>query len=401
MIEARRGVPALLALMVAAFSYLTVEILPVGLLPDIAADLDVSLSQVGLLVSGYGLTVAVFSVPLTHLVSGIPRRHLITGLLAIFVVSTVISVLGGYWLLLGGRVVTALSQAVFWSIAAPAAAALFPPQARGRAVAAVFGGSSLAPVLGVPAATWLGQQAGWRTAFLTVAGLALVAMAGVAVLLPTTAPRDGHAAAGAAPDARAFWLLIIVTGITITGVFTAYTYLTPFLTDIGGFSASTVSALLLVFGVTGLGGVALAGYLADRHPRLAVRLPVALLALTLLGLPLAGAHPAAVIGLVGLWGFALPQVPTTFQSQMLVVAPGSTDLASATLSGVYNLGIAGGALLGGLLLPHTGLRGVYLTGGAVLIAAFLVLAVSPALARRRERGEAPAGGLPPLGRIRR
>ncbi|WP_230859461.1 MFS transporter [Actinoplanes aureus] len=382
--------PALAALMAAAFSYLTVEILPVGLLPDIAADLDVSLTAVGLLVTGYGLTVAVFSVPLTHLVSRVPRRYLITGLLALFVVSTGVSVLGGYWLLLAGRVVTALSQAVFWSVAAPAAAALVPPHARGRAVAAVFGGSSLAPVLGVPAATWLGQQAGWRTAFLAVAGLALLAMAGVAALLPTTAPRDGHAAAGAAPDTRAFWLLITITGITITGVFTAYTYLTPFLTDVGGFSASAVSALLLVFGIAGLGGVATAGFLADRRPRLAVRLPIALLALTLLGLPLSGGHPAAVTALVALWGFALPQVPTTFQSRVLVVAPGSTDLASATLSAVYNLGIAAGALLGGVLLPHAGLRGVYLTGGLVLIAALAVLAAEPTMTRRRDRPSVPA-----------
>lgn len=382
-------IPALLALMVAAFSYLTVETLPVGLLPDIAGDLDVSLSAVGLLVTGYGLTVAVFSVPLTHLVRRIPRRHLITGLLAVFVVATVVSVLGGYWLLLAGRVVTALSQAVFWSVAAPAAAALVPPEARGRAVAAVFGGSSLAPVLGVPAATWLGQQAGWRTAFLTVGGLALLAMAGVAALLPTTSPNEGHAAVGAAPDARAFRRLVVVTGIAITGVFTAFTYLTPFLTDISGFSASTVSALLLVFGVTGLGGVAVAGLLADRRPRLAVRLPIVLLALALLGLPLAGAHQAAAVALVALWGFAIPQVPTTFQSRVLVLAPGSTDMASATLGAVFNLGIGGGALLGGVLLPHTGLRGVFLTGGLVLVAALAVLATEPAMTRR-QRSEVAA-----------
>lgn len=254
----------------------------------------------------------------------------------------------------------------------------------------MFGGSSLAPVLGVPAATWLGQQAGWRTAFLAVAGLALIAMVGVAVLLPTTAPQDGHASAGAAPDARAFWLLITVTGIAITGVFTAYTYLIPFLTEIGGFSASAVSALLLVFGAAGLGGVAISGYLADRRPRLAVLLPMVLLAVSLLGLHLVGAHPAAVVALVALWGFAIPQVPTTMQSRVLVVAPGSTDVGSAMMGSVFNLGIAGGALLGGVLLPHAGLRGVFLTGGLVLVAALAVLVAGPAVTRRRDRRDTPA-----------
>lgn len=362
--------------MLAAFCYLTVEVLPVGLLPVIADDLGVSLSAVGMLVTGYGLTVAIFSVPLTRLVRGVPRRHLITGLLAVFVVATTGTVIGGgYPVLLAGRVVTALSQSVFWAVAAPAAAALFAPRLRGRAVAAVFGGSSLAPVLGVPAATWLGQQAGWRTAFLAVAGLALVATAGVALLLPTAAPGDGHAAVGSEPDTRAFRLLLVVVALTITGVFTAYTYLTPFLTDVAGFSADSVSALLLVNGAAGLGGVAVAGYLSERSPRVSVLLPVGLLAVVSLGLWLTAHHQAAVIVLVALWGFATPQVPSAVQSRILVIAPGRTDMASATMGALYNVGIAGGAALGGALLPYGGVRGDYLAGGVLVAVAFVILAL--------------------------
>ncbi|MDI6099437.1 MFS transporter [Actinoplanes sp. NEAU-A12] len=386
----RRNVAALGALMLAAFCYLTVETLPVGLLPVIATDLGVSLPSVGLLVTGYGLTVAIFSLPLTRLVRRVPRRRLISGLLAVFVAATAATVTGGYPVLLGGRVVTALSQAVFWSVAAPAAAALFPARMRGRAVAAVFGGASIAPVLGVPAATWLGQQAGWRVAFLAVAGLALVAMAGVAVLLPAGEPGDGHAAAGSAPDPRRFRLLLVATTLTITGVFTAYTYLTPYLTDVAGFPSGSVSLLLLVYGAAGLGGVVLTGFLADRAARLSVLLPVGLLVVVLLGMFLLAAWQAAVVALVALWGFAMPQVPSAMQNRVLVVAPGGTDLASAMLSSAFNAGIAGGALLGGVLLPHTGVRGDYLAGGLLVAAAFAVLAAEPVLARSRPAGAAAA-----------
>ncbi len=372
-----RSVAALGSLMLAAFCYLTIEVLPVGLLPVIAADLGVSLSAVGLLVTVYGLTVAIFSVPLTRLVRGIPRRHLITGLLAVFVVSTTATVtVGGYPVLAGGRIVTALSQAVFWAVAAPAAAALFEPRMRGRAVAAVFGGSSLAPVLGLPAATWLGQQAGWRVAFLAVAGLALFATAGVALLLPTSSPGDGHAAVGPEPDARAFRLLLVVVSLTITGVFTAFTYLTPFLTGVAGFPDGSISAILLVNGLAGLGGVAVAGFLSERAPRVSVLLPVGLLALVSLGLWLAAHHQLAVIVLVALWGFALPQVPSAVQSRILVIAPGRTDMASAMMGALYNVGIAGGAALGGALLPYGGVRGDYLAGGLLVAVAFTVLAVA-------------------------
>jgi DHA1 family inner membrane transport protein len=378
-----RNVVALAALMLAAFSYLTVELLPVGLLPVVAGDLGVSLSAVGLLVSGYGLTVAIASLPLTHLVRRIPRRYLLSGVLAVFVAATFVSVTGSYWLLLAGRVATALSQAVFWSIVAPAAAALFSPQVSGRVTAALFGGGSLATVLGVPTGTWLGQQAGWRTAFLAVAGLGLLALIGVAVLVPTTAPEHGSAATGSAPNARRYWLVIAATAVAITGVFGAYTYISPFLTEVSGFAPQTVSALLLVYGMAGLGGVATAGALAGRAPRAAMLGPVLILASTLLALYLFGPSQTATVALVALWGYAMPQIPATFQSRILHVAPGSTDLASAVFSAMFNLGIAAGALIGGVLLSNTGVRTIYLLSGLLTATAGGILLTEPIVGRRK------------------
>ena len=263
--ESVRSVVALAALSMAAFCYVTVELLPVGLLPVIAADVDVSLSAVGLLVTGYAVTVAVASLPLTHVVRRILRRYLLTALLAVFVVATSVSVLGGYRLLLGGRIATALSQAVFWAVVAPAAAALFSAQYRGRVTAAVFSGGSLATVVGVPGGTWLGQQTSWRVAFLTVAGLGLLAMIAVAVLLPSTSPAHGQAASGSAPHTRRYWLTIAATAVAITGGFAGFTYITPFLTDVSGFAPGAVTWILLVYGVAGLVGVVVGGAMARSH----------------------------------------------------------------------------------------------------------------------------------------
>jgi DHA1 family inner membrane transport protein len=157
------AVAALLALAVAAFTYVTAETLPIGLLLLMTADLDVAPSTVGLLVTYYGLVVVVASLPLTHVTRRVPRRQLLASLLAVSVLATWVSAAASsYWVLLAARVVTALSQALFWSIVVPTAAGLFPPRVRGRVIAVVFAGSSLAAVLGLPVGTWSTAAHGWR-----------------------------------------------------------------------------------------------------------------------------------------------------------------------------------------------------------------------------------------------
>jgi DHA1 family inner membrane transport protein len=183
-----RAVATLIALALSTFTYVTTEILPIGLLPLIAGDLHVSQPAVGLLVSGYGLVVVVASLPLTRVTRRIPRRLLLSGLLGVFVLATAVSVVvADYWTLLGSRLVIALSQALFWSVVTPAAASLFDERVRGRALSILYGGSSLAGVVGIPVGTWIGQATGWRAAFLAMSGLGLLALIVVAALLPTTA----------------------------------------------------------------------------------------------------------------------------------------------------------------------------------------------------------------------
>lgn len=370
-----RSVGALLALSVSTFVYVTTETLPVGLLLPIAADLHTTPSAVGYLVTCYALVVVLASVPLTRLTRRVPRRYLLTALLAAYVLGTAGSTAAhSYQVLLAVRVVCALSQAVFWSVVIPTAAGLFPARVRGRVVAVVFGGSSLSAVLGVPAGTWLGQQAGWRGAFLALAALGLVAMLAVAVLVPTTPPGHGHAARGTRPDTRRYTLLIAATVLAVTGAFTAFTYVTPFLIRVSAFSAAAIGPLLLVRGVSGVLGVAAAGPVADRHPRLGLVLPLALQAVALFGLYAFGAAPAVAVGLVALSGLALTALSPALSSQVLEVAPGSADVAAAGVSAAFNAGIMAGALLGGLVLPGFGVRATTLIGGLASLAALAVLA---------------------------
>lgn len=235
-VAAPRAIGALIALSVSAFCYVAIETLPIGILPLIATDLNVSLSHTGLLVTGYAATVAIVSVPLTYLTQRIPRRRLLTVLLGVLVVATVVSAAArDYQLLFSARVVVALTQALFWAIVAPVAAGMFPLRVRAKVTAVVFAGGSLGPMLGVPAGTWLGQHLGWRAAFLALAALALAAFGAIVTLLPAISDTSTHSFTGTNPNARRYATVVIATALSVGGLFTAFTYTAVFLTDVTGF----------------------------------------------------------------------------------------------------------------------------------------------------------------------
>lgn len=375
-----RAVVVLVALSVSAFTYVTTETLPIGLLLLISADLDVSQSAVGMLVTGYGLVVVVTSVPLTYVTRQVPRRVLLPGLLAVFLGFTVVSVVSSsYWLLLAARMVIALSQALFWSVAVPTAAGLFSPRMTGRAISVVFAGSSLAAVVGVPVGTWLGEQFGWRAAFLVLSGFGVLALVIIAVFLPSGPPGETHSARGSAPDVRRYWLLLVVIVLTVMGSFTAFTYVTPFLTEVAAFSAAAIGPLLLLRGVAGVVGVGIGGLQVDRGPWGATVTAVALQAVALLGAYVLGESQVMAAVLVALAGMAFSAFASVVGSRVLQVAPGSADIASAGSSTAFNIGITAGALLGGVLLPTFGARGTALAGGVLSLAALAVVLVEPRL----------------------
>ncbi|MEU6147884.1 MFS transporter [Streptomyces sp. NPDC047081] len=370
----RRGA-VVAALMLAAFTFNTAENLPVGLLSLMAADLGVSLGAVGILVTGYGLTVAVVSLPFAHVTRSVPRRYLLAGLLGLLAAASWVSALHAvsYGLLMAARVVTALAQAAFWVVMGPVAVGLFPPERRGRVMGLLSVGGSLATVLGVPAGTWLGGHSGWRTPFAVLGVLAVVCLLVVGALLPTSRPQENHAAYGAAPDRRRFLVVVSTTALSVTGVFAAFTYVAAFLDEVGGFGEDAVSGVLFAFGAAALAGVTLAGPLLDRFPRGTLTVPVVTQAVALLGLYAGGGSQVAAVALLMLLGASVAPVFMATQNQVLRVAPGRTETALAANSMAFNVGVAAGALLGGGLLPVVGVRGTFLAGGLLTVGALTVL----------------------------
>ncbi|WP_263976371.1 MFS transporter [Streptomyces sp. NK08204] len=383
--------------MLAAFTFNTAENLPIGLLDLISENLRVSPSAVGLLVTGYGVTVALASLPLVHVTRTVPRRHVLTGLLAALVVSSLVAALAtSYWLLLAARLLTALAQALFWAVMGPVAVGLFAPEVRGRVVGALSVAGSLALVLGVPAGTWLGRRSDWQLPVALPAAPGLVCLVTVAVLLPTSRPEEEPAAYAHSPDVRRFGTVLAAGALSATGAFTGYTYLVKFLGDVSGFPPSRVSVLFVVFGVACLAGVSITGALLDRFPQSALSTAVVTQAVGMLGMYTVGTHQVAAAVFLVLMGGALGPVFMTTQNEMLRCAPGRTDMALAANSGFYNVGIAAGAALGGLVLPLADVRGTFLAGGLLTVGACVVLLggrLLPGGPHSRSRGRLSADGL--------
>ncbi|WP_329460376.1 MFS transporter [Streptomyces sp. NBC_01497] len=371
--------------MLAAFTFNTTENLPVGLLGDVAHDLRVPLAAVGALVTGYGVTVAVFSLPLARAMRAVPHRYVLAAVLAVLVVASRLSaVAGSYGVLLGARVATALAQALFWAVMGPAAVGLFAPERRGRVIGVLSVGGSLATALGVPAGTWLGRHGGWHAPFAVLACLGAVALVLVAACLPTTRPGTGHAAFGPAPDRRAFGVVLATTALSGAGAYTGFTYIEKFLTEVSGFPGSAVGPLLLVFGVAALAGIVGAGPLLDRLPWAMLAVPVALQSVAMTALWAAGGTRWAATAALALLGVALAPVVMASQALVLRVAPGRTETAVAANSAAFNAGVALGALTGGLVLPLVTVRGTFLIGA-------LWSAVALALQAPRVRHRAQPG----------
>ncbi|WLS44695.1 MFS transporter [Micromonospora profundi] len=372
----RRARAVLVALSLAAFAFITTELLPVGLLTHIAPDLGRSRSQIGLLVSGYAVVVVLSSIPLTRLTQRIPRRQLLAVTMLLFAAANATAALAPtYTVLAGSRLVTALAQAVFWSIATATVVGPFPVAVRGRMVALFATGATLAPVLGVPLGTWLGQQAGWRVAFAVLAGVGLAIAAVVFVLLPSYPPAAGGAAQGTAPHGRRFALLLIATALGIGGFMTLQTYVTPFLLDVSGFTDAVLAPLLFVSGAAGVVGTLVAARTLDARPIASLLTPLGIGTASLFGLYALGTLQPGTVALLAGIGLAYAAFASAVQSRMLQLAPGSTDIASAGVSTAFNAGIAGGSLLGGGLLPTMGARPLALAAGVLTLAALALLAL--------------------------
>ena len=387
-----RGIPlALLALTLGAFAIGTTEFVIVGLIPTIAADLGVTLPSAGLLVSLYALGVAVGAPVLTALTGRVPRKTLLIALMVLFTVGNVIAWMApGYASLIVARVLTGLAHGVFFSIGSIIATSVVPKEKAASAIAIMFTGLTVALVTGVPLGTFIGQHLGWRATFLAVAALGVIALIGSVLFVPRGLPRSEPASFGQQLAVLAQPRLLLVYAITALGyggTFLSFTYLASILQDVSGFSANAVSGVLLVYGVSVAIGNLWGGRLADRKgPIPALTRIFAGLALVLLVLTFT-AHNAwlVLLTVLALGAVAFGNVPGL---QVYVVkqaqrfAPQAADVASGLNIAAFNVGIALGASLGGLVVEHLGLMHTPWIGALVVLGALGLTVLSGRLDRR-------------------
>ncbi|MFG3713924.1 MFS transporter [Micromonospora sp. NPDC047730] len=381
----------LLALAVGAFGIGLTEFVIMGLLPQVAADFAVTESVAGWLISGYALSVAIGGVALTAAVTRLPRKPVLLGLMALFIIGNLLSALAdGYGVMMAGRIVAALCHGAFFGIGAVVAAGLVAPARRAGAIALMFAGLTTANVLGVPFGTFLGQHLGWRSTFWAITGIGVVALAGLALLVPARPTGDADRPAdGLRGELRAFthpqvWLSLAVTVLGFGGMFGAFTYIAYTLTEVSGFATGTVPWLLVLFGVGLFVGNLLGGRAADVSLSRTLVVVLAALTVVLAFFALtAGSRPLTVASLLLMGGFGFATVPP-LQMRIMRYAHQAPTLASGANIAAFNVGNALGAWVGGTTIAAgLGYTAPIWAGAAVTLAGLGVLLAALRLARRQ------------------
>ncbi|WP_296100786.1 MFS transporter [uncultured Agrobacterium sp.] len=383
---------ALFALTIAAYAIGTTEFVIVGLLPTVANDLHITLPLAGLIVSVYALGVTFGAPVLTALTGRIERKPLLLGLMGLFILGNSAAALSpSYEMLLVARVISAFAHGVFFSVGATIAAGLVPEDRRASAIAMMFMGLTVAIVTGVPLGTLIGQIFGWRATFFAVAALGIVAFIGIAALLPSTlqkAPAASLMEQLRVLGSGRLLLAFAMTALGYGGTFVTFTFLASILQELTGFAESTVSLVLVLYGLAIAAGNLAGGRIADRDPVKALGWLFGLQALVLaLFTFTATSAPAALLTLVALGFLSFANVPGL---QLYVVQlakrfrPNAIDVASALNIAAFNLGIAVGAWIGGMVVASPFGLGATPWVGAMLVSSALVLTlISASLDRKR------------------
>ena len=320
--DAVRARLAVFAIAASAFIFVTAEILPVGLLPQISGSLGVSEGQVGFLLTLYAALAGLSAIPLTVRTSQVARDRLLVILMSIFTGSTLLAALAPtYSLLAASRLLCALAHGVFWAILAPTVGRIVGSARAGRSASFVFMGIALATVLGVPLCTLVGVTLSWRVALVLVAAFGLLVIMALVVLLPSMPGEKASAAVPlrevvASPKLRA---VALTTAVIVIGQFTAYTYIAPLLRDKVGLGGIGLSGVLVAFGLAGLLGNLVGGRFVDVRPGVVLGTSFALMGASYLLVAFSdGKLPIAVVAVV-LWGLAFSTIPLSVQSAVLRV----------------------------------------------------------------------------------
>ncbi|MFC5788652.1 MFS transporter [Agromyces tardus] len=389
----------LIALAIGGFGIGLTEFVIMGLLPEVASDFGVTEAAAGWFISGYALAVVVGALGLTAATTRLPRKPVLIGLLVLFVAGNTISALApSYGVMMTGRVVAALCHGAFFGIGSVVAASLVAPEKKAGAIAIMFTGLTAANVLGVPFGTFLGQQFGWRATFWAISAIGVLALIGIAALVPNL--RTDGAAPSLRRELTAFrsgqvWLSLTVTVLGFGGMFGAFTYIAYTLTEVSGFAAEAVPWLLVLFGAGLVVGNQAGGRLADRSIDgtllgfLAALVVVLALFAWLAPSPVA---TAVLLFLMGAFGFGT--VPG-LQSRVMRYAEHAPTLASGANIGAFNLGNALGAWAGGVAIAAgLGYTSPVWVGAGITGAALVVMLVARAAARTGKRADAAASAAP-------
>ncbi|MEV7190814.1 Cmx/CmrA family chloramphenicol efflux MFS transporter [Streptomyces sp. NPDC093510] len=371
----------------AVFALGTSEFMLSGLLPPIADDMNVSIPRAGLLISAFAIGMVIGAPLLAVATLRLPRRTTLITLITVFGLGQVAGALAPtYEILFASRVVSALACAGFWAVGAAVAIAMVEFGQRARAMAVMIGGLSIANVLGVPAGAFLGENFGWRSAFWSVGAASAIALIGVLTLIPRIplpAEKPQLKKELSIYGDRQVWLSVTVTALAAGGVFCAFSYLSPLLTDVAGLSESWVPSVLGLFGVGALVGTTIGGRVADAHLFGVLLSGITASTVFLVSLALFAATPAAAISLSFLLGVSAFYTAPALNARMFNVAGAAPTLAGATTTAAFNLGNTGGPWLGGTVIDlKLGYGATAWAGAAMTATAIVAVALSLRLHRR-------------------
>ncbi|KRD43617.1 transporter [Cellulomonas sp. Root930] len=366
------------ALTLATFVAITTELVPVGLLPQISSDLEVTESIAGLLVTVYAFMVAALAIPLTLGTRRLPRKGLLLCTLVAYTVSNaLVGIAPSFGLVAAGRAVGGIAHALFFSLSIGYASRLVLPHVTGRALALVTAGASAGLVLGVPLSTALGTAVGWRNGFLVLAGVCALATLLVALLLPAVSADDDapHPAHTRTDRRTRLGVVSAANTLTYLAQYTVYTYVSVILLATG-LSETAVGPVLLGLGAVGLVGTAYAALSLDRNPRRGTLVVHTVMALALLALGLVFPSRVGVLVAAAAWSGAFGAMASVFQAAAIRTRGGSPDVIGALVNATANIGIGGGAALGALVLVGPGLGALPYAGAGLVAVSLVVIAVA-------------------------
>ena len=377
-----------ISLTLSTFIFNTSEFIPIGLLTSIADDFAITESKAGLLITIYAWVVALASLPLMMAFAKTENKKLMLSLVALFTASHILSGFSNsYVMLMISRIGVACSHAVFWSIVTPLAVHVAPEGHRSTALSMIITGSSIAMIVGLPLGRAVGLMVGWRVTFLLIAILSAIVLCLLAAFLPKV-PSDNNISLKTLPtlvSTPALLCIFVMTALTITGHFTAYSYIEPFLGQAAGFTNGEITMVLSAFGVIGIIVSVLFSKYYDRHQFAFLRVAVLGICICTLLLGISSGNSLIMVCTCLLWGLSINCFNISLQSCIIDYSPFGTAIAMSIYSGIYNVGIGAGALVGGIVCSHIGIPFVGYVGGAVSLvsALFFLLTVTPVLKKSK------------------